>query len=60
MAKNTDFAKGDQVYDKVHKAKGTVIDIVPEPADLHHATFLTVRLEDGREFHLVEGQYEGA
>lgn len=48
------FKVGDSVYDNVHEAEGTIIQIVPEPADLHHATYFVVRLADGREFNLTE------
>ena len=55
-----EYKRGDRVLDKVHKTKGTVIDIVPAASDGHHDTFATVRLDDGREVHLVENKMDDA
>ena len=58
MSKVDELKKGQRVTDFVHKAEGEVIEIVPAAADGHHATFATVRLNDGREVHLVEGMFK--
>ena len=52
----TNVKVGDIVIDKVHDVKGTVTEIVDEPADHHHAAFVTVRYQKGDNFyeaHLV-------